>query len=126
MSPTRRSDTPYLITAGGLLAVALAMEDLIAQSHGVSPLQIHEHTVVPYTTHGLAFLSMAAALWPRVQDIRESPAGSSVRLQAVANGVVVVTALLGQVMVATIAAFSSLAISILQRAQKNEKRETLR
>lgn len=118
---TTTTDTPYLVAGAGILAVALVLEDLIAQTHGVSPLQIHEHTVVPYATHGLAIVSMAIVLWPRWQEIRRSDRGSPVRWQSIGIAVIAIVMLLGQVMIAAVTAFaSSGAVSVVSRTQRRK------
>jgi hypothetical protein len=94
------------------------LEDLIAQVHGVSPLEIHEHTNVPLATHAIALMSMALVLWPSVREIGARRAGPSLKLRWAALAVLVFTVLMGQVMIAGVAAFvSSLAMSILRHRQ---------
>ena len=111
-------DTPFLVAGGGLLAFALALEDLIAQVHGVSPLEIHEHTNVPLATHAIALMSRALVLWPSVREIGARRAGPSLKLQWASLAVLVITVLMGQIMIAGVAAFAfSLAMSVWRHRQ---------
>ena len=68
--------------------VAVSLEWLIANTHGVSMASIHEHTIVPEVVHALAMASIPVGLYPVVRS--KSP----VRLWIRATGGLAIAAFL--------------------------------
>ena len=95
-----------LVASGGLLAVALFLEFVIADQHAVSIFELHQHTFVPVAVHLFAIASMMLSLLPVMRVSWLALKRSRLSWQLAAASAAFAAVLLGYTMPAALSAFT--------------------
>jgi hypothetical protein len=108
---------PFVIAAGGLLAVAIALEAEFAGLHNVGLSALHEHTPVPLSVHAIAVGALVVSLWPVAADCVSAARRRRLDWQLAVVVIVLATLALGQTIAAALLAWlSSFGLFMWKRA----------